>query len=180
MESPDPWVKYPDVWPTKAKFFAWLRGGLRKGLFMKYPPKIIFKQSKCGPPPKWYRGKAKKGTECELTGKWTPISSLEVDHVEGHVSLKDWDDLLPFIFHLLDDEFQLLSKEAHKIKSYAERMGISFEEAVLRKRAIAFSKLPVNEQKETLKGIGASEDSLGSAKKRQEAYLVHLREGEQG
>ena len=35
---------------------------------------------------------------------------------------------------------QLVSKEAHKIKSYAEKMGISFEEASYIKEAISLVK----------------------------------------
>jgi hypothetical protein len=35
---------------------------------------------------------------------------------------------------------QVVSKEAHKVKSYAERMGMSFEEALLEKRVIATLK----------------------------------------
>ena len=35
---------------------------------------------------------------------------------------------------------QVVGKEAHKVKSYAERMGMSFEEALLEKRVIATLK----------------------------------------
>ena len=31
----EPWEAYPDVWPTKASFFSWLRGGLRRALWEK-------------------------------------------------------------------------------------------------------------------------------------------------
>jgi hypothetical protein len=34
-----------------------------------------------------------------------------------------------------------VSREAHKVKSYAERKGISFEDALLEKQVIAIEKL---------------------------------------
>ena len=136
------WEAYPDVWPTKSAFFAWLRGGLRKAIWQFYPPKIKFKNALCKPPPLGYTGRAKSGASCSLTGEWTGKSMLEVDHIVGHVSLREWDDVLGFIQHLCttSDNMALVSKEAHKIKSYAERMGISFDEAVIEKKIIALMK----------------------------------------
>lgn len=138
----EPWEEYPAIWKTKSAFFAWLRGGLRRAIWEKYPPKIQFKNAQCKPPPAGYTGKAKSGTECTLTGEWTAKSYLEVDHIEGHVSLKDWSDITTFIQHLCTNSanMQLVSKEAHKIKSYAERKGISFEEAVIEKKVIQIIK----------------------------------------
>ena len=138
----EPWELYPDVWKTKAAFFAWLRGGLRRAIWEKYPPKIKFKNEGCSKPPEDYEGRAKSGAPCALTGEWTPKSYLEVDHIKGHVSLTDWDDVLDFIKHLCGNSgnFQLVNKENHKIKSYAEKQGISFEDALIEKKAIAIIK----------------------------------------
>ena len=38
------------------------------------------------------------------------------------------------------DDLQLVSKEAHKIKSYADKQGISFEEAKVEKEVIEIIK----------------------------------------
>ena len=43
MNKKQPWEEFPDIWKTKAAFFAWLRGGLRRAVWEKYPPKIKFK-----------------------------------------------------------------------------------------------------------------------------------------
>lgn len=77
-----------------------------------------------------------------MSGDWTPKSYLEVDHIEGNVSLKNWEDVLPFIQHLCTDKsnMQLVSKEAHKIKSYAEKQNISFKEAQIIKQTIQIIK----------------------------------------
>lgn len=138
----EPWEAYPDVWATKAAFFAWMRGGLRKAIWQFYPPKIIYKKSQLTKPPEGYTGKAKSGAVCALTGVWTGNSKLQVDHVIGEASLRDWCDIEPFVRHLCtnNDNMQLVEIEAHKIKSYAERMGIPFEEAVIEKKIIALMK----------------------------------------
>lgn len=138
----EPWEEFPKLWKTKSAFFAWLRGGLRRAVWEKYPPKIQFKNEQCKPPPSDYQGRAKSGTECSLTGEWTAKSYLEVDHIEGHVSLRDWGDVTTFIKHLCtnSENMQLVSKEAHKIKSYAEKKGISFEDAVIEKKVIQIIK----------------------------------------
>lgn len=134
----NPWEEYPEIWKTQSAFFTWLRGCIRRSIWDKYPPKHIFKNSKCVSPPKDYKGRAKSGANCSLSGDWTAKSYLEVDHIEGNASLKGWDDLLPFIQHLCTNtsNMQLVSKEAHKIKSYSEKEGISFEEALITKKAI--------------------------------------------
>ena len=139
----EPWEEFSDIWPTKTKFFSWLRGCLRGGVWNKYPPKLMYKKSLCRvPSPEWYKGRAKSGGVCALTGKWDVQSKMEVDHIRGNVSLSDWSDVLPFIQHLCaqKDNMQVVSKEAHKVKSYAERQGMSFEEAILEKKVIALLK----------------------------------------
>lgn len=138
----NPWEEFPEVWKTQSAFFTWLRGGLRRAIWEKYPPKINFKNKKCMPPPETYTGRAKSGDYCALSGEWIAKSYLEVDHIKGNVSLREWEDVVPFIRHLCtsDDNMQLVGKEAHKIKSYAERSGISYEEARIEKEAIRLMK----------------------------------------
>lgn len=142
MNEKQPWEEFPEIWKTKAAFFAWLRGGLRRAVWEKYPPKIKFKNESCTPPPSTYTGKAKSGSNCALTGEWIAKSYLEVDHIEGHASLRDWEDVTPFIRHLCTSvsNMQLVGKEAHKIKSYAERKGIAFEDALIEKQVIQIIK----------------------------------------
>jgi len=88
-------AKYPSVWKTRAAFFSWLRGGLRRAVWEKYPPKLMFKNAQCLPPPEGYTGKAKSGKPCALTGEWTGKSKLEVDHLVGEASLRCIEDIAP-------------------------------------------------------------------------------------
>lgn len=152
----NPWEEAPHIWPTKASFFNFLRGAFRRAIWEKYPLKFEFKNETCKPPPEGYTGRAKSGAPCSLTGVWTGKSAAEIDHLVGHVSLQDWDDVLPFVQHLCTtkDNMAYVSKEAHKIKSYAERMGITFAEALLEKRVIAIEKTKTAGVIAFLKGKG--------------------------
>ncbi len=137
-----PWEEYPHIWKTEAAFWSYIRGALRRGLWEKSPIKLDFKNKACTPPPKGYTGRAKSGSYCALTNEWTGKSKTEVDHKKGHMRLLSWEDVLDFVLHLVPppDSLQLVDKEAHKIKSYAERTGMSFEEALIEKKAIDVCK----------------------------------------
>lgn len=130
-----------DIWPTNAAFFTWLRGAMRKAIWQFHPIKLKYKKSCVQTPPPDYSGRAKGLIQCALTGEWVGQSMAEVDHIEGHSSFKCVDDLLPYMMHLaLPKDLQCVSKEAHKVKSYSERVGISFEDALIEKKAIALVK----------------------------------------
>lgn len=137
-----PWEEYPEIWATEAQWWSFLRGALRRGMWERSQIKLMFKNENCTKPPEGYVGRAKSGAICALSGEWTGKSKLEVDHCEGNVSLLSWDDVLPFILHMVPKKgtIQLVDKEMHKIKSYAERMGISFEQARAEKQAIEIIK----------------------------------------
>lgn len=175
-EVPQPWITSPDVWPTKASFFSYLRGALRRAIWEKYPPKIQFKNEQCSPPPEDIETRAKTGAYCALSGVWEGKSKLEVDHKEGNASINDWDEVLGFIQHLCVDKdgMSLVTKEAHKIKSYSERMGISYEEAVVEKECIAICKLSVGEQNKWLEDRGVDPKGL-NAKSRRDAVRAVLK-----
>ena len=146
IEEKKLWEIYPNIWSSESAYMSWLRGGLRRYLWSKNPVKLEFiKQNRVkilNPNP---RGKVKEvwGGVCALTGNTYPIGDMEVDHKEGNHSLKTLDDLVPFVKGIVMitlDDLQLVSKEAHKIKSYAEKQGISFEEAKIEKEVIEIIK----------------------------------------
>lgn len=155
------WNEYPHIWPTKSAFFTYLRGALRQAIWNRWPGKIEFKKESAYSPPEDYQGRAKKLGTCALTGVEDAISKMEIDHIVGNISLKDWGDVLPFILHLCasKDNMQLVTKEAHKIKSYAEKKGISFEDAMIEKEAIAICK--AKQDVEWLKERGIKPDKNG-------------------
>ena len=170
----EPWKEYPQIWPTKSKFFTWMRGCLRSALWMQSPIKIDFKNGACKlPPPESYTGRGRTGTYCALTGVWECKSKLEVDHIKGNIPLTDEEDILNFIKHLVPPRgsLQMVTNPAHKVKSHSERKGISFEDATIEKKAIAI----INEigDKEYLKSMGLPVGS--NTKMRREQIINFLR-----
>ena len=134
--------QYPDIFPTEASFWSYLRSAFRQGLWNKSRMKLEFKSRTAGPPPAEYTGRGRKGHVCALSGEWVPVSKSEIDHMKGNVSLLCENDIIPFIVHMLatSDELCVVSKEAHRVKSYSEKMGISFELALAEKQAISLIK----------------------------------------
>lgn len=167
-----PWEEYPELWKTESQFWTYLRGCIRRGLWEKSPIKLSFKNNGCDLPPDDYNGRAKSGQYCALSGKWEGKSKLEVDHIEGNVSLSSWDDVLPFIQHMIPEKgtLQLVTKEAHKIKSHQEKQGFeTFEEAACDKKAIQICK---GNEKNWLLSKGITPES--NAKLRREQVFQQL------
>lgn len=167
-----PWEEYPELWRTEGQFWTYLRGCFRKGCWERSPIKLSFKNNNCEPPPEGYQGRAKSGQYCALSGEWEGKSKLEVDHIEGNVSLSSWDDVLPFIQHMIPERgtLQLVTKEAHKIKSHQEKQGFStFEEAACDKEAIQICK---GDEKKWLSSRGITPES--NAKLRREQVFQQL------
>lgn len=179
MKEYKPWEEYPEFWKTEAAWWSYLRGGLRRGLWEKSPIKLDFKNKACHEPPEGYTGRAKSGAICALTGDFVGKSKSEVDHIEGHMSLTCWEDVLPFIMHLAPPKgsLQLVEKEAHKIKSYAERVGITYEEAVIEKDAIAWEKRNkgVKKQRDILQALGVEGAQDLKGKDIRKAYVEYLK-----
>lgn len=154
-----PWEAYPHIWKTESAFMSWLRGGIRGGLWNKHPVKLEFiKKHRIQIPNPNPKGKKPTvwGAECALTGNIVPINQVQVDHKVGNHSLQSISDLQSFIEAIVlvnDDDLQLVSKDAHAVKSYSEKMGITFEEAVIEKKVIAFGKLPAKEQTKILTDV---------------------------
>ena len=133
------------VWKTESSYMSWLRGGIRR-IWSKHPVKLEFiKQNRVKIPNPKPNARVKEvwGGKCALTGEYFVLNELECDHKEGNVSLKSVDDIQTFVEGILIvtlEDLQLVSKEAHKIKSYAEKQGISFEEARAEKEALQLIK----------------------------------------
>ena len=142
---PKLWELYPNIWKTESAFMSWLRGGIRR-MWSKHPVRIEFmKQNRIRIPNPNKNGKAKEvwGGVCALTGELTPQTLLEVDHKKGNHSLRSIDDIQSFVESILlvtFDDLQLVSKDAHKIKSYAEKYNMTFEQAKVHKEVIEICK----------------------------------------
>ena len=90
------------------------------------------------------------------------------------MSLLCWEDVLPFILHLVPPKgsLQLVDKEMHKVKSYSERMGMPFADALYEKQAIAICKAKQDKQWLSERGITPS----SNATKRRAQIIECLKE----
>lgn len=177
----EPWLDRPDIWPTQAKYMSWLRGGLRRGLWMRHPIKLEllnkkrFRQEygefKSG------KTKTRWAATCEICQCDHPMKDIEVDHRVGHHSLQTLEDITQFIYSIVlvsEDDLQLVCKPCHEIKSYADKHGLTFEQARAEKEVIKILKLPAAKQKQWLEEQGVS--PARSLKERSEQIREVLRE----
>lgn len=150
-----PWEKYPNVWKTESDYWSYIRGNFRR-IWSRYPVKLEFKKNNSYLPPSDYKGRAKKMGTCALCGETNiPISKLEVDHKDQVGSFNSRETAFDWFWELLCEEenMQLVHKDCHKIKSYADKMKISFNEAMMEKEVIKICKMKVDVQWLADKGI---------------------------
>jgi len=167
-----PWDNYPHIWKTKSAFMSWLRGGIRRSLWSRSPIKLEFikknrkmienpkKGSRCKPQV-W-------GANCCSCGKDYVLKDIEVDHKVGNHSLREISDIEKFIMGIVmvsEKDLQLVCKPCHKIKTHAEKYGLSFEEAVKEKKLISYGKLKTDEQIKILESHGKPSTNIIVRKK---------------
>lgn len=148
MTDKKPWEDFPQIWNTKAKFMAWLRGGIRRACWNRSPIKheVIKKNRKRVMNEK--TGNMVWGGECYLCGNDFLQKDLQVDHVIGENKLNDISDIQKFVESmtcLSAEDLSLVCVTCHKAKTYAEKHNIPFEEAVVEKRVIEIMKMPVKD-----------------------------------
>ena len=153
MSEFKPWEEYPEIWGTQAKFMAWVRGGIRRGLWEEHPVKLQFLNSQKiyienTNPRSMKRFPTVAAYRCAICGevykaskeKGQRSSNTQVDHIVGNHSLKTMEDLRAFIESMIlvrMEDLQIACKACHDIKSYSEKEGCDFEEARIRKKALA-------------------------------------------
>jgi hypothetical protein len=173
----NPW-EHPDlesIWKTKSSFMSYIRSCLRKA-WNRHPAKIIvLRDRRKKIPNPSNKGKLKEvwGFDCPLCNRVLPIREGQVDHINAAGSLRDKEDIQSFVEKLVwvtPDDLRLICKSCNSALSYADRQGISFEEAVKQKEIIARLKQSVDKQKKELLAAGFSQDGVSNAEKRRECY----------
>lgn len=146
------WELYPNEWKTESAFMSWIRGGVRRSLWNRHPVKLNFiRNNRIRIPNPNPRGRVAEvwGGVCALTGEVCVADNLEVDHKVGNHSLRKLDDLQSFmegIVVITEDDLQFVSKEAHRIKSHAEKNNMTFEEARVHKEVLKIMKEKVDKE----------------------------------
>jgi len=180
MSNVEPWEHEGSIWKTKAAYFSWVRGQIRRGLWSRNPIKNYIKRQAAKPAPRGSR--AKKVITCEFCNKDYAQSKIEVDHIIPAGSLKDWEDVGLFMERMLHPAggYRLLCKPCHKTHTYAEKLGVSFDEAKAHKETIRIMKQPAKTQvgymrKQNIWNLETSKNT----KTRKETILKHLLKSQQ-
>jgi hypothetical protein len=161
------------IWKTASEYFVWVRGQLRQ-IWSNYPIRTEWKDSKLVLVTPEIREKlslnkqTKRVGQCALCEQWFAGSKLECDHIEESDGCYSFETAEKFLWHCAAqdvDNFQLVCKPCHKIKSYSCREEITFEEARAIKEAILICK--EKRDKEYLKNLGIPPLSNAKARRKQ-------------
>ena len=178
MSTKQPWEVHPDIWKNQTAFFTYLRGHLRL-LWSRYPAKQAWKKRQLVAPPKGYTGRAKSLGTCHYCFEQFAASHLEVDHVVQAGQCNSWETSQQFLYNLLDcnDNWVLACKPCHKIKSYAEKEGCTFEEAKVAKEVIEKCKMPTQKLLAYLASYSYTGVAVSNSAKRK-ALVTKILKGE--
>lgn len=157
-------------WKNSVAFFTYLRGCLRKA-WSTNPIKhnLIKKKRKQikNPNP---NGKKETvfGFTCEMCNTDHVIANGQVDHKVAAGSLRKTEDIQGFVERLLyvtEDDLRLICKGCNSALAYADKQGISYEEAVREKKLIEICKTKKDTQ--FLKDRGIQPASNATKRKQQ-------------
>lgn len=175
-----------EVWKTEAQYWGWLRGALRR-LWSDYPLRKVWKKKSLRPLTREEKasGKFHPSTKnvgkCVFCGQVMAGSKLECDHIVESNGCTSKETAESFLWHCggqTSDNFQLVCKPCHKIKSFSEAQGIPFEDAVLEKKAIQWEKdnKGVAKQRKLLLEYGIANADKLKANEIRQAYIAYLKE----
>ncbi len=162
---------------SEKKLCTLLRSSVRQ-VWLRHPVKLSYLYSKTYPDTnpitrtKWL-------IDCEMCGCSFKTSDVQVDHIVGEHSLLSLDDVVPFATSILGvshDDLQILCVPCHEAETYANRYGMTLEEAFAEKSVIAKLKQTVTKQKAELKKAGYKPKDISNADKRRVCYRELLSE----
>jgi len=168
----EPWKDPHSIWKTRAAFFSWIRGQLRRS-WMHYPISKGFKSSMCRP--NTAGGRAKTVGDCAVCRETFAKSHLQVDHVIPAGGLSSWETLAEFTERLFttSEHMRLVCKPCHVTITTQERFGLNRKDALVRQQVVIFCRMPPKLQtlKLTLEGILPARNNAAT---RRAAYEKHL------
>lgn len=127
--------------PRERDVVSVIRGAIRRA-WMKAPQKLAFLYSRTVPDMNpdtrtlWL-------FQCEHCEQMFKLSDVEVDHKEGNhpfSAKEDFDDYFENILMCGFDDLQLLCKQCHAVKTYADKHGLSLEDAKIEKEVVSVMK----------------------------------------
>ena len=130
-------------WKTKAKFWAWVRGCLRRSAWNRHPVKLDLLKKVRYKSPLGVNGKDVWTCKCAICGEEKRQTECQVDHIIPAGRLNSVDDITPFVTKLLfvlPEDLRVVCKWCNSVLAYADRYGLTFEKARDRKEEIANKK----------------------------------------
>jgi hypothetical protein len=103
--------------------------------------KISYKQQRRYKAPVGKFGKDVWVSDCELCGK--QCRTCDVDHLKGGFGFNDWQSFTEWakmILWVTFDDIRELCDDCHAATTLSQKMGISFEDAVIQKEIISICK----------------------------------------
>lgn len=161
-------------WKNSVAFFTYLRGCLRKA-WSTNPIKhnlIKKKRKQIKNPNKNGKKETVFGFTCEMCNTDHVIANGQVDHKVAAGSLRKTEDIQGFVERLLyvtEDDLRLICKGCNSTLAYADKQGISYEEAVREKKLIEICKTKKDLQFLKERGI---QPGTNAAKRKQQVREV--------
>jgi hypothetical protein len=160
----------PDGSPKEKPVLSVVRGAIRKA-WMKSDTKLAYLYERTVPDmddetrTKWL-------IKCEMCGLMFKLADVEVDHIHGNhtfTKIEDFESYFNNILMVGFDGLQILCKDDHATKTYADKMGVTLEQAVIERQVIEVCKGSTAAVSEflTMRGIAPA----SNAKKRREQVL---------
>ncbi len=189
-----PWKEYPDIWKSESAYWTWIRGRLRQ-LWTRWIPRNKLKMASRkkvkvldgkGKPIRYKTGKNKGKIKtryeikCQVCKGMFPQSQVEADHIEPSGKCSNAVEACTFLYRLLvsSDKLRMVCKTCHKIITYADKMGITFEESKAKKVVIELMKKSVAKQKSELRKHGFAEGEIKNKAAREACYVKLVKNGE--
>lgn len=164
-------------WKNSTAFFTYLRGCLRKA-WSRNPIKLnVLKKRRYQIPNPNPKGKKPTvwGAMCEMCGGEFPLNQIQVDHIVAAGSLQKTEDIQGFVERLLfvtEEDLRLVCVDCNSALAYADKYGVSYEEARLIKLVVSLEKKKMLQDFIKSKG----EKPASNAEKRREQALRLLKE----
>lgn len=147
-----------EIWKTEAKFFQFLKNGIRK-IWNTHPVKLkLLKKNRIAIPNTNPKSKNRfptvSGQVCAICGKKDVEKNFQVDHIiEDTASLTcvaDIQSCCEKLWIVCEADLRIICKGCHEVVSYCQRYNVTGEEAVVRKKLAAFKKLSLAEMQRVL------------------------------
>ena len=133
----------PDGTSKEKDMVSVVRSAIRKS-WMRSPTKLAYLTMHTKPDMD-DSTRTKWKIQCECCQGWFKLDQVEVDHISGNhtfTKVSDFEDYFENILMVGFDGLQILCKDGcHAQKSYAEKNGVSFEEAGYFKVIISLEKM---------------------------------------